>query len=723
MSSSEELFEKKFSFESSPSQTSINSEQLFIEPIWNLHETQHICAEFEKVRTRLNDKNIKKWGFHTSKSDLSLDVVRKFRKIEVELRFRTWLKLTEILYSYPVLDLDEFEEEVNAGFLCEAPGCFITATNHYVKLNKPRLKLNWIGSTLNPYYEGSDFINIGIRDDRFIRRTFDHWHFGKDDIGDILSYSFVDDFVTKFSRKFDFISADGGINCINNPSQQETVSYPLQFHEFLVAVNCLKVGGSLVLKLFNLFTSQLCCLVYLMYEFFEQVHLIKPSTSKAGNSEVYAVCLKMKKDSLHSIHILTQTCMKKNEENSNFLSVLAILPRAQISYSFLDQFLKCSGFFTNAQQNAILANLNLFDLAEAEPAVYNEVRILQRKISDLYFRKFPCESIPPKDRILSRPVTELYPRIPKDWKLTGIVVKTDLYDEVFESESFNLRTQKQGPDYQKLSDLLNQSYSIEAVMQYFLTYHHRGGPRKLSEINLSINCGKVPEQVINSPWIHLDTLYIYNHLINLTKDLKPVDKAEAPVIDPKLFYKLVEDGRGGSFFESDIFFPFLTSAKLYNFSTYSETLEDGSEYEIVAIYARSHTFYNSDDERVAFFQLVQGIIRVSNILGPNDILILNINPPLRRLWAGVLYLLTLLYNSMAILPIFSFDQIEKVDLADQGMLIVYSSVFGDLSTIEDFDTRKNFVIKALTKAYDFIEAGVYPLEIMSISNLISGKTG
>ena len=47
-------------------------------------------------------------------------------------------------------------------------------------------KWSWVGTTLNPYYEGNDTGHM-ISDDRFIRTTLRSWFFGRDNSGDLMS--------------------------------------------------------------------------------------------------------------------------------------------------------------------------------------------------------------------------------------------------------------------------------------------------------------------------------------------------------------------------------------------------------------------------------------------------------------------------------------------------------------------------------------------------------
>lgn len=54
---------------------------------------------------------------------------------------------------------------------------------------------NWIGNTLNPYYEGN---NLGemIDDDRLIADTLSKWYFGADDTGDVMNLGNMKDLLS-----------------------------------------------------------------------------------------------------------------------------------------------------------------------------------------------------------------------------------------------------------------------------------------------------------------------------------------------------------------------------------------------------------------------------------------------------------------------------------------------------------------------------------------------
>jgi cap2 methyltransferase len=87
------------------------------------------------------------------------------------------------------------------------------------------------------------------------------------------------------------VTADGGMDTLSDPANQETLLYGLKLAETVCALGCLRRGGAFLLKLFTCFECSTASLLRWLAGAFAQVVLCKPATSKAGNSEVYAVCL------------------------------------------------------------------------------------------------------------------------------------------------------------------------------------------------------------------------------------------------------------------------------------------------------------------------------------------------------------------------------------------------------------------------------------------------
>ncbi|XP_037807846.1 cap-specific mRNA (nucleoside-2'-O-)-methyltransferase 1 isoform X1 [Lucilia sericata] len=93
-----------------------------------------------------------------------------------------------------------------------------------------------------------------------------------------------------------FVMADGGFSVEGQENIQEILSKQLYLCQCLTALKILRCNGSFVCKLFDIFTPFSVGLVYLMYQCFEEIAIIKPNSSRPANSERYLVCKWKKSD-------------------------------------------------------------------------------------------------------------------------------------------------------------------------------------------------------------------------------------------------------------------------------------------------------------------------------------------------------------------------------------------------------------------------------------------
>lgn len=212
---------------------------------------------------------------------------------------------------------------------------------------------------MNPYFEGLDPSEC-IDDDRIILFTDRNWFFGLDDTGNLMSWSFLQELSTEVTTTQGgalLITADGSMDCQENPAEQELMTHPLHLCEVICSLFCLRPGGSLVLKMFTFFEVQSVSLLYLLSCCFEEVHVYKPITSKLGNSEVYVIaCNFLKPRNLPSI--LEEL---KPFYGCNNKSLHSIFNRETIPLSFIDRVISCSEFFKTRQIIAIERNIRLFN--------------------------------------------------------------------------------------------------------------------------------------------------------------------------------------------------------------------------------------------------------------------------------------------------------------------------------------------------------------------------
>ena len=194
------LFNKRFSLSNSSdsdSWTVPNSSVLFLGKPFFISNMLAMKDELNKTKSLLNDYDIKEWHQHTRKTNKAGLVVRQLRNtVHPELCTQAWTKFHEIINTYDLIPKGALlAKHLNTVHLCEAPGAFISSLNHYLKSHRSGLKWEWVATTLSPCYEGHD-LRAMLDDDRFILETLQHWNFGKDGTGDLMSSENLDDLKT-----------------------------------------------------------------------------------------------------------------------------------------------------------------------------------------------------------------------------------------------------------------------------------------------------------------------------------------------------------------------------------------------------------------------------------------------------------------------------------------------------------------------------------------------
>ena len=92
------------------------------------------------------------WHKHTRNQNPAGFVISEVRnKGKPELLTQAWCKFTEILYRFPAL-VPQKSQDFRTMHLCEAPGAFVTALNHFVRVNRHAEELNWVwvANSLSP---------------------------------------------------------------------------------------------------------------------------------------------------------------------------------------------------------------------------------------------------------------------------------------------------------------------------------------------------------------------------------------------------------------------------------------------------------------------------------------------------------------------------------------------------------------------------------------------
>lgn len=385
-----QIFRKEFAFRRSsawrlPDPSHLCSET---EVSWQLPSLQQMKAELNTTKSLLNEMEPIAWRRHTTWTNRAGSVMHKVRQsASPELLTQAWCKFYQLLHDYDLARADP----LRSFHLCEAPGAFVLALQHYLHSMDDRNSgdnWTWFANTLNPYYEGNEFKST-VTDDRLIFATLPQWYFGQDQTGDVMSRDFrVECFLESRgdSGEFDLVTADGSVDCQDDPAEQEATVSTLHSAEALAAFKLLADGGNLVLKMFTFFERPSVCLLYILNCVFRQVHVKKPACSKPGNSEVYVVCTSFKKEALTSAHLAALTQLV--EERQAF----CVKRREDLPDDFVSQVEECVRYFKELQERTIRENVDWFQNDMDQPSCLR-LQSVKDAVASLYIERYGCRQV------------------------------------------------------------------------------------------------------------------------------------------------------------------------------------------------------------------------------------------------------------------------------------------------------------------------------------------
>lgn len=195
---------------------------------------------------------------------------------------RAFFKLLEIYNLFNILDYDR---PINTFHLAEGPGGFIEATM-FLRNNKND---NYYGMTLIDKHSSVP----GWKKSKKFLDKFQNIKLegGIDNTGDLFNEENFKHCSIKYKNSLDIITGDGGIDFSDDYNDQENLASRLIITQIFYALSMQKIGGTFVLKMFDVFNKCSVDAIYLLSLFYKKMYIVKPYTSRYANSEKYIVCL------------------------------------------------------------------------------------------------------------------------------------------------------------------------------------------------------------------------------------------------------------------------------------------------------------------------------------------------------------------------------------------------------------------------------------------------
>ena len=197
---------------------------------------------------------------------------------------RAYYKMIEILKMFNILEPYKYTH-IDSFHLAEGPGGFIEAL---ANIRKNAVD-NYFGMTLID--KTNDNIP-GWRKSQHFLSTHPNVRieYGADSTGNLYNHENIRECFFKYGNCMNIITGDGGFDFSVDYNKQEQYATRLIFSQIAYALLLQKLGGTFILKVFDIFLKSTVDMIFLLNCFYTKVHICKPQTSRYANSEKYVVC-------------------------------------------------------------------------------------------------------------------------------------------------------------------------------------------------------------------------------------------------------------------------------------------------------------------------------------------------------------------------------------------------------------------------------------------------
>uniref|UniRef100_A0A0K0EUS6 Cap-specific mRNA (nucleoside-2'-O-)-methyltransferase 2 n=1 Tax=Strongyloides venezuelensis TaxID=75913 RepID=A0A0K0EUS6_STRVS len=337
------LFNKRYIFDMEIDTSNINFKKMN-EINENLHEVKKSTKDYQIAK--LSNKD---WRSYTKFMHMMSNTIHSIKnRYKVTFCTQAYLKCRELLFLSHDWFFQKYKThtKIRILHLCEAPGAFVYAIHDFYQLptvEKDNSFFEWKMNSLNPFIKENEL--CAFKDEAGLMERFsENMFYGSDNTGDILNFTGEEIKNLIVDGKYDFITADGSINSMECQGKQELNVLPLIEKEILIALETLNAGGMFIVKMYTFFEQETQVLITKLCQMFEKIQVVKPSCSKASNSEVYLICL-------------------------NFYGSEIFVEREKVTCNIV----RCSEIFANYQIEAIQINKDAYDSVLLKSPIANQL--------------------------------------------------------------------------------------------------------------------------------------------------------------------------------------------------------------------------------------------------------------------------------------------------------------------------------------------------------------
>ena len=205
--------------------------------------------------------------------------------VRVQPLSRSYFKMIEMLEHSEFWAHTSSSQPFISAHICEGPGGFVQATIEHLVKHKIPVK-GVYAMTLKPTKSN---IPGWRRSTHFLKKYPQvRLEYGADDTGDILKPT-NQSWFSQRAKGAHLFTADGGFDFSVDYTNQEKMAFPLLLSSFTIGLNTLKQGGTMIIKLFDIYGNATQDLILGSALLFDSFTIYKPATSRPCNSERYFI--------------------------------------------------------------------------------------------------------------------------------------------------------------------------------------------------------------------------------------------------------------------------------------------------------------------------------------------------------------------------------------------------------------------------------------------------
>jgi hypothetical protein len=374
-----------------------------------------IDEEYERMNLAVNNAKqfldaISETDYYELSNNLDLysNLKSNFKKNGFPFATNASLKMYELIEEMNLIDC---RQPIRAFCDAELPGAFIVTINHFVKtVCKTKPDFEWVGSSFFPEdaAKKGDFTILGDKFE-FYKYNRQNWLMGPrpnampvgmpDITGDLMNDKVIKTIADAVHTRFQstggatLATGDARVDVSEDYGNQEKSTALLNYGQVLAAILSLAPDGHLVTKQYTFISQFNRSLIALVSYLFDEAYVVKPVTSRPGNSEVYIVGKYFRGISPELAKKLLARCAFYETQGLSPTDEFPLFDPTD--FKEIDQVLLEATKVIHYEQQ--INFLNEINLLYKNPSISRDFRKISNSVNQEWLKKYPLYQIRPED--------------------------------------------------------------------------------------------------------------------------------------------------------------------------------------------------------------------------------------------------------------------------------------------------------------------------------------